>query len=182
MAFGSAVLVGVSTGSWNELPVLFALIISGACAGFLPHNFPNARMFMGDVSSAPLGFLLAFLCLWLSVEYGWWLMIPLVLLHANFVLDTGITLLRRIINGEKWYAPHREHFYQRLIRSGKSHTFVTLMEMDLQVTVLLLMVLYLNVTPPIRIALILSVFTIWATFFMYCETQFRKSKVDIKAD
>ncbi|HIG30944.1 MAG TPA: UDP-N-acetylmuramyl pentapeptide phosphotransferase, partial [Verrucomicrobiales bacterium] len=77
----------------------FATIIAGVCAGFLPHNFPKARMFMGDVSSAPLVYLLACLCLWLSVEYGWWLLIPLVLLHANFVLDTGITLLRRILNG-----------------------------------------------------------------------------------
>ncbi len=65
-AIGSAVLIGLATGIWNETPVLFALIIDGTSAGFLPHNFPKARMFMGDVSSAPLGYSLAFLCLWLS--------------------------------------------------------------------------------------------------------------------
>ena len=49
-------------------------------------------------------------------------------LHANFVLDTGITLMRRIMRGERWYEAHNEHFYQRLIRAGKSHTQVTLTE------------------------------------------------------
>jgi UDP-N-acetylmuramyl pentapeptide phosphotransferase/UDP-N-acetylglucosamine-1-phosphate transferase len=117
---GSGVLVGIATGEWLSLPVLFAFLVSGAAAGFLPHNFPRARMFMGDVSSAPLGFLLAALTLWLAQAHGWWLLIPLALLHANFVLDTGITLFRRIWRGEKWHAPHREHFYQRLIRAGKA--------------------------------------------------------------
>jgi UDP-N-acetylmuramyl pentapeptide phosphotransferase/UDP-N-acetylglucosamine-1-phosphate transferase len=101
---GSGVLVGIATGEWLSLPVLFAFLVSGAAAGFLPHNFPRARMFMGDVSSAPLGFLLAALTLWLAQAHGWWLLIPLALLHANFVLDTGITLFRRIWRGEKWHA------------------------------------------------------------------------------
>ena len=91
---------------------------------------------MGDVGSAPLGFLLAFLALWAAKEHGWWLLIPLALLHANFVLDTGITFVRRVLRGEKWYDAHREHFYQRLIRSGKSHAFVTGCEMGLQLLVL----------------------------------------------
>jgi len=134
----------------------------------------NARMFMGDVGSAPLGFLLATLVLWLSRDHGWSLLIPLVLLHANFVLDTAITLARRILRRERWYSAHREHFYQRLVRSGKTHTFVTLWEMGLQVVVLLLMVAYLYVGPGAGVGLIIAVIAIWLLFFWYCECQFQR--------
>ena len=87
--------------------MLLAEVVAGAAAGFLPHNFPRARMFMGDVSSAALGFVLAGLAVWLGLEQGWWLLIPLGLLHANFILDTGITLGRRLLGGERWFAAHR---------------------------------------------------------------------------
>src|SRR5437870_4402305 len=53
------VLTGFATGGWTSPPVLLGFVLAGSAAGFLPHNFPRARMFMGDVSSAPLGFLLA---------------------------------------------------------------------------------------------------------------------------
>jgi UDP-N-acetylmuramyl pentapeptide phosphotransferase/UDP-N-acetylglucosamine-1-phosphate transferase len=161
-----------------SLPVLLSFCVAGAALGFLPHNFPQARMFMGDVGSAPLGFLLAVLALWLARDHGWWLLPPLVLLHANFTLDTAITLVRRVLRGEKWYDAHREHFYQRLIRSGKSHAFVTGCEMGLQVLVLGLMVAYLRSGPVLRIGLILAVFAVWGCFFAYCEREF-KGKVEI---
>src|SRR6185295_11154478 len=137
---GTGVIAALGTGSATEFPVLLSFLLAGAALGFLPHNFPRARMFMGDVGSAPLGFLLAALALWIVVEYDWQLAVPLFLLHANFVLDTGITLARRVLRGERWYEAHREHFYQRLVRAGKSHTFVAGLEMGLQAIVLALMV------------------------------------------
>jgi UDP-N-acetylmuramyl pentapeptide phosphotransferase/UDP-N-acetylglucosamine-1-phosphate transferase len=76
-ATGSALLAVLSGASWTALPILFAFIVAGAAAGFMPHNFPTARMFMGDVSSAPLGFVLSALALWLARDYGWWLLLPL---------------------------------------------------------------------------------------------------------
>ena len=95
-------------------------------------------------------------------------------MHANFVFDTGITLVRRIVRGEKWYSAHREHFYQRLVRSGKSHTFVTSWEMGLQLLVLLLMIRYVNASGPMQIGAVVGVLLIWAAFFWYCEKEFRK--------
>ena len=121
------------------------------------------------------------LVLWLAMEAGAWLLIPLTLLHANFVLDTGITLLRRIFRGERWYDAHREHFYQRLIRSGKSHPFVTGLEMILQIVVLGLMVLYLHASLPVRVGLAALVVLIWLAFFGYCECSFRRSNFGGKA-
>lgn len=169
-----AVSAAAAARTGGELPLLFAFVIAGAAAGFLPHNFPRARMFMGDVSSAPLGFLLAALTLWLANHYGWWLLVPLALLHANFVLDTGITLIRRLRRREKWYAPHREHFYQRLVRSGKSHAFVTGIEMILQAVVLGLMLIYVQSGNAVRIALALTVIALWGAFFFYSERTFQR--------
>jgi len=171
---GMALLAGLASGDLSSTPVLLSLAIAGAALGFLPHNFPNARMFMGDVGSAPLGFLLAVLVIWLASSAGDWLLVPLALLHANFVLDTAITLIRRVARGDKWHQAHREHFYQRLVRSGKSHAFVTGWEMVLQCFVLALMVLYLQASVPVRVGLIGLVVLIWLSFFAYCEVSFRR--------
>ena len=130
---------------------------------------------MGDVSSAPLGFFLAATTIWIANSYGWELLIPLALLHANFVMDTAITLSRRFLRGDKWYSAHREHFYQRLVRAGKTHTFVTLWEMGLQLFVAAMMIVYVHVGVAARIGLILLVLTMWLVFFLYCEFEFRKS-------
>ena len=175
-SLGAVLIIGLATGRWNDTPTLAMLVIGGAALGFLPHNFPKARMFMGDVSSAPLGFLLAVLTVWLAEKNGWWLMIPLALLHANFVLDTAITLSRRIARGERWYAPHREHFYQRLIRSGKSHQFVTGAEMALQLVVVLGMAAYVKADVAERLALTGAVLLLWAAFFTYAEIVFFRSQ------
>ena len=183
-ALGMVLVTGSATGKWNDTPTLAALAIGGAALGFLPHNFPKPRMFMGDVSSAPLGFLLAVVTVWMAHKNGWWLMIPLALLHANFVLDTAITLLRRIVRGERWYAPHREHFYQRLIRAGKKHTFVTTAEMAVQLVVILAMAAYVKADTAGRLGLIGAVLLLWAGFFTYAEILFNRSQrvVAVPAD
>ncbi len=171
---GSALLAGLASGHWDSPPVIFAWLVAGAAAGFLPYNCPHPRMFMGDVGSAPLGFLLAVLVLWMARDLGSWLLIPLLLLHANFILDTGITLTRRIARGEKWFHPHREHFYQRLLRSGRSHLSVTLWEVALQVVVFALLVAYLYVGVAVRIGIVASVLGLWGTFFLWCEQSFQR--------
>ncbi len=175
-ALGMALLASLTAGTFNLTPVILCIAISGAAIGFLPHNFPTARMFMGDVGSAPLGFLLALTALWLTQVTGFWLFIPLVLLHANFVLDTVITLFRRAVRGDTLYLPHRDHFYQRLVRSGKSHAFVTGWELGLQVVVLGLLLLYPHANVVTRIALTVLIILLWVTFFAYCELCFRRHR------
>lgn len=171
---GTALIGGIAGGDWLAPQVLLAEVVAGAGAGFLPHNFPRARMFMGDVGSAALGFVLAGLAIWLSHDHGWWLLIPLALLHANFVLDTGITLIRRILRRERCLAAHREHFYQLLIRAGRSHVLVTGWEWVLQICVLVLMVLYVNVGEQFRPWLAAVVVMLWFSFFGWSETVFRR--------
>ena len=172
---GMGCIAGIVSHDWTSPPVFFSIVLGTSAAGFFPHNFPRARMFMGDVSSAPLGFFLASTSIWIANSYGWDLLMPLALLHANFVLDTAITLSRRFLRGDKWYSAHREHFYQRLVRAGKTHTFVTLFEIGLQVVVAAMMIVYVHVGVAARIGLIFLVLTVWLVFFLYCEFEFRKS-------
>lgn len=93
----------------------YMLCIVSATLGFLLLNWPPAKVFMGDVGSLWLGFsifavaLLSIKTDWLS--YGVWL-----ILAALFVTDATVTLLTRMMRGERWYEAHRSHAYQRLSR------------------------------------------------------------------
>lgn len=104
--------------------VITAAALAGGCLGFLPHNFPRARMFMGDVGSTTIGFSLAMLTL---VGQGrtqapW---VAYVLPLGVFIYDATFTLFKRLLRGENFLKPHREHHYQLLIRCGWSHARVT---------------------------------------------------------
>lgn len=173
---GTALVVALCDTSIDQHLVMLALAVAGAALGFLPHNFPKARMFMGDVGSAPLGFLLAALALWVLRDYGRIAFASVVLLHLNYVMDTGITLIRRISRGENWRQAHKEHFYQRLVRAGKSHSFVTISEFALQIVILGLALLFLFVGAVPRILIVLSVILIWAVYFAYAERVFQASQ------
>lgn len=164
---GMGAIAGVATGQWTSPAIGFCFVVGGAAAGFLPHNFPRARMFMGDVGSAPLGMILAALVLWLAHDVGWWLLIPLSLVHSSFVLDPAMTLIRRAVRHERLYEAHREHFYQRLVRAGHSHLVVTTVELLLGAMTVGLLVLYVQVDDwGQRIALAATVVAIWLGFFL----------------
>jgi len=154
-------------------PVFLLLSIAGSCLGFLPYNFPCPRMFMGDVGSATLGYLLALTVVWLALVSDVVLLVPFVLLQFNYVLDTAITLFRRIWRGERCSQAHNEHFYQRLIRAGKSHTQVTLIEATLQLVVIMLLLGFPNYSGTNQVFIALLIIGIWLSFFFYAERMFR---------
>ena len=107
-------------GAWWS----FALLLFAATLGFLPFNVPRARIFLGDVGSGALGFVVA--CLLLRSVVAGGLSWPVALLPASaFLIDSGMTLLQRFVRGKPWWRPHREHLYQWLVRSGRSHIHVT---------------------------------------------------------
>ena len=98
-------------------------IAAGAALGFAPFNVVRARMFLGDVGSYFFGAWLAVAAV-LGLRAGLApeaVLAPLVLYAA----DTGVTLVRRVVTGETWYEPHRDHAYQRLVRAGWSHVQTT---------------------------------------------------------
>ncbi len=94
--------------------------IAGAAFGFLLLNFHPARLFLGDAGSIPLGFMAGALGYWGWRGGIWPIWFPAAV-FAPFIADASVTLLRRLLRGEKFWQAHREHYYQRMVRSGMSH-------------------------------------------------------------
>lgn len=97
-----------------------AFAVAAACLGFWFYNRSPARIFMGDVGSGSVGLLLFALTamLWRVEAALVWLAL---ILGSAFIADASLTLLNRFLRGRRWYAPHREHLYQWLVRSGRTH-------------------------------------------------------------
>jgi UDP-GlcNAc:undecaprenyl-phosphate/decaprenyl-phosphate GlcNAc-1-phosphate transferase len=118
----------------SAAPTLLAAALAGACAGFLPHNFWPARVFMGDSGSMVVGLVLAAaatsattsadpqafdsalgsLALYLP------LLIPLAVLALPFI-DLLLAVVRRVRKGRSPFAPDKQHLHHRLLELGHSH-------------------------------------------------------------
>ena len=105
-------------------------LIAASNLGFLLHNWPPARIFMGDIGSAFLGFTLAVLPL-IAGRNDPRLFIVGFLVVWPFIYDALFTLARRLARKENIFEAHRSHIYQRLVIAGYSHRFVTLTYMGL---------------------------------------------------
>ncbi|PKH76178.1 lipopolysaccharide biosynthesis protein [Stenotrophomonas sp. Betaine-02u-21] len=125
IASGYALVGALSLAAVMPMPfALLAVVVAAGCLGFLPFNFPRARIFMGDVGSGALGYLMAALAGLASVvtSIHWLaLLIPL----SAFIVDAGFTLSSRMLSGQRWMEPHTQHVYQRAVKAGWSHTQVT---------------------------------------------------------
>ncbi len=97
--------------SRNQVEIL--LIIAFATAGFLVWNWPPAKIFMGDVSSSFLGFVLALFAVQTSIEQTMNVWVWLILLGV-FFMDATVTIVLRVFDKQKFYRAHRQHVYQRL--------------------------------------------------------------------
>ena len=127
LAASQAVLVAAifALMAGSSLAIHLGLALIGATLGFLPFNLHRVKIFLGDVGSGTLGFALALMAgLFLdAVPFAVW---PLVLLPLSaFLLDASLTLLTRMLRGERWWTPHVEHAYQRCARRAGSHLPVT---------------------------------------------------------
>lgn len=103
------------------------VIVAGAASGFLSFNLPPARIFMGDVGSATLGFLVAVVAIWCErhdVAPLW----QSLLIFSPFLVDASVTLLLRAWQRKPIWQAHREHYYQRMMALGWSHRRVLAIE------------------------------------------------------
>ncbi len=110
---------------------IWMLAVAAATLGFLLRNWPPARIFMGDVGSTWLGFMIYALALG-TVAAGWLTYTAWLVLGALFATDATVTLLRRIVAGRNWSQAHRSHAYQHLARRAgsdrtRAHRNVTLL-------------------------------------------------------
>jgi UDP-GlcNAc:undecaprenyl-phosphate GlcNAc-1-phosphate transferase len=120
-------LAGIAAANDSGFAYFASLLLVAGIAGFLPFNFPRARIFMGDVGSQFCGFVLAVLAIVASRFDGVdlsFLIVPTLL--SGVLFDVAFTLVRRAVAGERLTEAHRGHLYQVAQRSGMSATVVTL--------------------------------------------------------
>lgn len=116
-AIGFAALAAGATLAGAGTLALLCAAIASAAMGFLAHNFPPARAFLGDCGSTALGFLAAMLGLHGALIGAWPGWFPLLVFSA-FVVDASVTLALRLARRERFWIAHRDHAYQRLALAG----------------------------------------------------------------
>jgi len=122
------IIIGIGVGSSlylsqgvYELEQIVAGFIAGSGLAFLLWNWQPARIFLGDAGSIPLGFINAVLILLLCKNDLWYVAI---IINNYYFFDASITLLRRIKMRKKPWKAHKDHFYQKAIQNGYSHSKV----------------------------------------------------------
>jgi UDP-N-acetylmuramyl pentapeptide phosphotransferase/UDP-N-acetylglucosamine-1-phosphate transferase len=118
IGFGTYAVAAMLAGHYPLAALCTA--IAAASAAFLVHNFYPARIFLGDVGSIPLGFLAAVLGILGWRNDLWPLWFP-VLVFGPFNADATVTLIKRLVRREEVWRPHRDHYYQRIVRMGLGH-------------------------------------------------------------
>ncbi len=123
--------IGWGLAGWligDQLIFLFGGLLAATNLGFLWHNWHPARIFMGDVGSAFLGFSFAalpLLAMRQTENTGGWMVFGFLLVWT-FIFDAVLTFIRRTRRGENVFAAHRSHLYQRLVIAGYPHNLVSL--------------------------------------------------------
>ena len=117
ICIGAAVVHWIS-GTEAIGSVALPLLIAGATAGFLVWNWSPAKIFMGDIGSVFLGFIVGWLLIELAFAGHW---AAAIILPLYYLADATITLGRRVLRGDKFWEAHREHYYQRAHQAGLGH-------------------------------------------------------------
>jgi UDP-N-acetylmuramyl pentapeptide phosphotransferase/UDP-N-acetylglucosamine-1-phosphate transferase len=122
---GAMTLIGFGSyaaASWlmDGAETALFLALAAATVPFVLANAPPARVLLGDVGAVPLGFLAAVFGItgWLK---QWWPAWFPILVFLPFIADASLTLLYRLLRGERLWEAHREHYYQRLVQIGWGH-------------------------------------------------------------
>lgn len=145
--------------------------LAAASLGFWLYNRPPAQIFMGDVGSGSIGLLIfAFSAMLWRLEHA--LLWPALILSSAFVVDASLTLLTRMLRGRRWHTAHREHLYQWLVRSDRTHAQADLayLAWNLLIAAPLtwLACSHLRIALPITIAVYLTAAAAWLTLKRRC--------------
>ena len=132
---GGIALVLSITAAPDDGIALLALVLAAGAAGFLCWNWHPARIFLGDVGSVPLGFLMGFLLLELAARGLW---APALILPLYYLADATLTILHRLRRGERIWEAHRQHYYQRALAPGGNHAEIVRVVLACDVTLVFL--------------------------------------------
>jgi Fuc2NAc and GlcNAc transferase len=131
--FAAALLAWLFEHAGDHQIAVAAALLAACCLGFLPWNLGRARVFMGDTGSLALGFALGALLIYGVATGAFGLPVALMVMLV-FLTDSTLTLLLRVLRGERWYTAHKQHLYQRLIVHGWTHARVLLFYQTINLT------------------------------------------------
>jgi len=123
--------------SWNIITILLIVCVTG----FLCWNWPKAKIFMGDVGSTQLGFILVVLGIYFHNIFEFSIL-NWIMLTSPFWFDATLTLFRRWRNKERISEAHRKHVYQRIVQAGFSHEKVNIFLISLNLIIITLIIIY----------------------------------------
>ena len=100
----------------NMAIAVLSIALAGSALGFLRHNFYPAKIFMGDTGSMLLGFTLALISIEGAYKSSTFfaIFIPIIAMGLPFI-DTGLSILRRILSGKKIFSADKEHVHHKLL-------------------------------------------------------------------
>jgi Fuc2NAc and GlcNAc transferase len=129
-------------------------VLGVSVLGFLYWNWHKAKIFMGDVGSTLLGYTIAIITIYYAniESSNLWIWITL---YGVFWFDATVTLIRRLLNGEKPSVPHKKHAYQRLTQAGWSHSRVTLAALGLNLVIFALVYFIPNIAVSFTMSVVL---------------------------
>ena len=172
IGFSCYAVLSIILGDLNF--AILNIIIIAACTGFLFFNFPPAKIFMGDTGSIPLGFLCGALGVIGWYKTLWPLWFPLVI-FSPFILDSGVTLVKRVLKKESLLKAHRSHYYQRAILVGYSHKQVALFSYGLMICVGIIGILAAVInTQEIIIIMIILLFSSFVLMMRFVDIMWAK--------
>jgi UDP-N-acetylmuramyl pentapeptide phosphotransferase/UDP-N-acetylglucosamine-1-phosphate transferase len=117
------------------------LLLIACISGFLFWNLPKAKIFMGDVGSTQLGFVLIVLGIYFHNTFQFSIL-NWIMLSSPFWFDATLTLYRRWRKGENLSQAHRKHAYQRIVQYGFSHMKVNLWLLFINLFVVVMILIY----------------------------------------
>ena len=113
-------LIAILQGPY-DLELFRGAMIAATALGFLVWNWQPAKVFMGDVGSVPLGYLLGYGLIRIAMDGR---PAAALIVALYYLTDATITLIRRALKGERVWQAHRQHFYQRAVARGRTHAQV----------------------------------------------------------
>lgn len=136
-----------------QVMLIIPIFVAMGALGFLMHNFPPARIFMGDAGSITVGFLAGTLTILGVRDRLFEIWVP-IMIFSPFIVDASVTLIRRALRRKRIWEAHREHYYQRVVLSGWSHRRTVLAEYGIMILCGGLAVAYHHSTDKVRLIIL----------------------------
>jgi len=120
IATGFSLIIALN-GIFPDPLSVYSLILMSAGCGFFWWNWYPAKILLGEVGSAPIGFLVGYM-LFIAIASGY--AYPALILPAYYLSDATATFIRRSFHGKIDWESHHEHYYQMAVRAGRRHDTV----------------------------------------------------------